>query len=97
MDFLLELWRFMRVRKKFWLLPILVMMMVGPTFNPSYDDDNGCFLGQNEKNLSATMTGFPRRITEERTRQRPAISRSCLVLIHSLVCVNPKSSESVFG
>jgi hypothetical protein len=28
MDLLAELWRFMRVRKKFWLLPILVMMVV---------------------------------------------------------------------
>jgi hypothetical protein len=28
MDFLVELWRFMRVRKKFWLLPILAMMLV---------------------------------------------------------------------
>jgi Family of unknown function (DUF5989) len=28
MDFLLELWRFMRVRKKFWLLPVLIMMVV---------------------------------------------------------------------
>jgi hypothetical protein len=28
MEFVLELWRFMRVRKKFWLLPILVMMLV---------------------------------------------------------------------
>ena len=28
MDFVSELWRFMRVRKKFWLLPILVMMVV---------------------------------------------------------------------
>jgi hypothetical protein len=28
MDFLKELWRFMRARKKFWLLPILVMMVV---------------------------------------------------------------------
>jgi hypothetical protein len=28
MDFIAELWRFMRVRKKFWLLPILVMMVV---------------------------------------------------------------------
>jgi hypothetical protein len=27
MDFLAELWRFMRVRKKFWLLPILLMML----------------------------------------------------------------------
>jgi hypothetical protein len=27
-DFLKELWRFMRVRKKFWLLPILTMMVV---------------------------------------------------------------------
>jgi hypothetical protein len=27
MDFLAELWRFMRVRKKFWLLPILVVML----------------------------------------------------------------------
>ena len=28
MDFLNELWRFMRVRKKFWLLPILIMMVL---------------------------------------------------------------------
>ena len=28
MDFLAELWRFMRVRKKFWLLPIMIMMVV---------------------------------------------------------------------
>ena len=28
MDFLFELWRFMRGRKKFWLLPILIMMVV---------------------------------------------------------------------
>ena len=28
MDFLDEPWRFMRVRKKFWLLPVLVMMVV---------------------------------------------------------------------
>src|ERR1700722_15047409 len=28
MDFLGELWRFMRARKKFWLLPILIMMVV---------------------------------------------------------------------
>jgi Family of unknown function (DUF5989) len=27
-EFLAELWRFMRVRKKFWLLPILFMMVV---------------------------------------------------------------------
>lgn len=27
-DLIAELWRFMRVRKKFWLLPILVMMVV---------------------------------------------------------------------
>jgi len=26
--FLLELWAFMRVRKKFWLLPVLCMMAV---------------------------------------------------------------------
>ena len=28
MDFLAELWRFMRVRKKFWLMPIIIMMIV---------------------------------------------------------------------
>ena len=28
MDFLAELWRFMRARKKFWLLPSLAMMLV---------------------------------------------------------------------
>ena len=26
MDFLKDLWGFMRVRKKYWLLPILIMM-----------------------------------------------------------------------
>jgi hypothetical protein len=28
MSLLMELWRFMRVRKKFWLLPILVVMFL---------------------------------------------------------------------
>ncbi|MBR1229426.1 MULTISPECIES: DUF5989 family protein [unclassified Bradyrhizobium] len=28
MEFVAELWRFMRFRKKFWLLPILIMMVV---------------------------------------------------------------------
>ena len=28
MSFVLELWAFMRVRKKFWLLPIMVMIAV---------------------------------------------------------------------
>lgn len=28
MSFLIELWSFMRARKKFWLLPIMVMMVV---------------------------------------------------------------------
>ena len=28
MGFLIELWQFLRVRKKFWLLPILIMMVV---------------------------------------------------------------------
>ena len=28
MAFLAELWRFIRVRKKFWLLPILFIMVV---------------------------------------------------------------------
>ena len=27
-EFLVELWRFMRVRKKFWLMPILIMMVI---------------------------------------------------------------------
>jgi len=27
MSLLIEIWRFMRVRKKFWLLPIFVMML----------------------------------------------------------------------
>jgi hypothetical protein len=26
MDFIYELWRFMRVRKKYWLMPVLIMM-----------------------------------------------------------------------
>ncbi|MBA3970107.1 MAG: hypothetical protein H0X52_08400 [Gemmatimonadetes bacterium] len=28
MYFLRELWAFMRVRKKFWLLPIMIMMLI---------------------------------------------------------------------
>jgi hypothetical protein len=28
MEFVAELWRFMRVRKKFWLLPIIFMMVI---------------------------------------------------------------------
>lgn len=28
MGFILELWSFLRERKKFWLLPILVMMVI---------------------------------------------------------------------
>jgi len=28
MDFIIELWAFMRVRKKFWLLPILTMVVL---------------------------------------------------------------------
>ena len=28
MDFLTELWAFMKARKKFWLLPVFVMMAV---------------------------------------------------------------------
>ena len=28
MDFMTELWMFLKVRKKFWLLPIFVMMAV---------------------------------------------------------------------
>ncbi len=28
MSFLIELWHFLRERKKFWLLPILIMMVV---------------------------------------------------------------------
>jgi len=28
MSFLVEMWAFLRVKKKFWLLPILIMMVV---------------------------------------------------------------------
>ncbi len=28
MSFVIELWNFMKVRKKFWLLPILLMMVL---------------------------------------------------------------------
>lgn len=28
MDFIIELWYFMKVRKKFWLLPIIIIMML---------------------------------------------------------------------
>ncbi|MDC0196093.1 DUF5989 family protein [Gammaproteobacteria bacterium] len=28
MEFLIELWSFLRIRKKFWLLPIIIMMVL---------------------------------------------------------------------
>ncbi len=28
LSFLIEFWRFLRVRKKYWLLPIMIMMFV---------------------------------------------------------------------
>jgi hypothetical protein len=28
MSFILEIWEFLRVRKKFWLVPVLVMMVL---------------------------------------------------------------------
>ena len=28
MDFLVELWRFVKARRKYWLVPILVMMVI---------------------------------------------------------------------
>ena len=28
MSFLLELWAFMKIRKKFWLLPIIIMFLL---------------------------------------------------------------------
>ena len=28
MEFIKEIWRFMKVRRKFWLLPIMVMMVM---------------------------------------------------------------------
>jgi hypothetical protein len=28
MSFLKELWRYMRIRKKYWLIPILLMMVI---------------------------------------------------------------------
>jgi len=28
MDFLIELWQFLKVRKKFWLLPIILVMVL---------------------------------------------------------------------
>jgi len=28
MSFILELWDFMKVRKKFWLLPVLIMLLI---------------------------------------------------------------------
>ena len=28
MSFLVELWRFLRARKKFWLLPLIMMMLL---------------------------------------------------------------------
>ena len=29
MSFIAELWKFMRIRKKFWLLPIIMMALFG--------------------------------------------------------------------
>ena len=28
MSFIIEFWQYLRVRKKFWLLPILIMMVI---------------------------------------------------------------------
>jgi hypothetical protein len=28
MDFLVEFWRFVRARKKFWLLPVMIIMAI---------------------------------------------------------------------
>jgi hypothetical protein len=28
MDFLLEMWRFIRARRKYWLVPVLVMLVI---------------------------------------------------------------------
>lgn len=28
MSFLLEIWEFLKVRKKFWLLPVMIMMVL---------------------------------------------------------------------
>ena len=28
MDFIIELWTFLKIRKKFWLLPVIAMMVV---------------------------------------------------------------------
>ncbi|WP_377194769.1 DUF5989 family protein [Ruegeria meonggei] len=28
MSFLVEMWQFLKIRKKFWLLPILIMMVI---------------------------------------------------------------------
>ena len=28
MDFIKELWQFMKIRKKFWLLPIILLMLL---------------------------------------------------------------------
>jgi len=28
MDFIFELWAFLKIRKKFWLLPIIIVMLI---------------------------------------------------------------------
>ena len=28
MDFIIELWEFLKIRKKFWLLPIILIMLI---------------------------------------------------------------------
>tara|TARA_X000000368_G_scaffold413830_1_gene402564 strand:- start:932 stop:1081 length:150 start_codon:yes stop_codon:yes gene_type:complete len=28
MDFIVELWSFLKIRKKFWLLPVIIVMLI---------------------------------------------------------------------
>jgi hypothetical protein len=28
MDFIVELWAFLKIRKKFWLLPVIIVMLI---------------------------------------------------------------------
>ncbi len=28
MDFIIELWSFLKIRKKFWLLPVIIVMLI---------------------------------------------------------------------
>jgi hypothetical protein len=71
MSFIKELWAFMRARKKYWLLPIVVMMVLLGVF-----DRPGAGKCRGALHLYVVLTsphGYPRHIRLlSRQRRRPA-------------------------